>query len=488
LHQPQTAPKTFLASAFNAAHRAVLSAASAIKETFLETPRERMRLGLEHLRRIRTSQPLAEPTHEMRVADLIDAYADPALHPDIERIARAMTSRAYKSGHCYATQETIARWTRIPRATLQLRLHEMERLHLMRVQRRPGTSSITIFADGTLDALRLKKINKIKVRERIAPYVARTCTAPAATNPHETGIRRDQNVDSWPKNTMCSQKTLSRTNPVISAKSLPHVKPEVILPARTRTKPPVKAVERQKTPPKQQAPKPQTMLPALHVAAKPTTRQNGNEGTGKAVPPSASSHPKPSAAAVAMLIAEGVTPARARCFASLFEPERIARTIALDLHRAKNSPPGYLLRLIQDDAAAKRIAPGSEADRVRQRERPGVARGRIGPEDARETREPVNADISPPRPPSRGSGAISGTFSGASEPPAAFEDSLRALPPEDRAFYARRAREEVFRATPWLGASARERNGPMMQAMIRKQLRVMLAVADTPTSRGAPAG
>ena len=486
--QPQTAPTTFLAAALNAAHRAIAGAATAIKGAFQEDEGGRMRLGLEHLRRVRTPQAPPEPTYEMRVADLIDAYANPALHSDVERIARAMTSRAYKSGYCYATQETIARWTRIPRATLQLRLHEMERLHLIRVQRRPGTSSITLFADGTLDALRLKKINKIKIRERVAPYVARTFTAPAATNPHETEIRRGQNVDSWPKNTTCSQQTLSRTKPIISAKSLPQVPPEAILPARTHTKPPVKASETQKTPPKRQAPKPQAKPPAVPVAEKSTTRQNGNEGTGEAVAPSASSHPEPSATAVAMLIAEGVTPARARSFAPLFESERIARTIALSLHRTKKNPPAYLLRLIQDDAAAKHIAPGSEADQTRQRECPGVARGRIGPENAREARKPVKADISPPRRWSRGPGAISGTFSGVSEPPAVFEDPLQALPPEERAFYARRAREEVFRATPWLGASARERNGPFMQAMIRKQLRVILAAADAPTSRGAPAG
>ena len=47
----------------------------------------------------------------------------------------------------------------------------MERRKLIHVQRRLSTSSITLLADGTLDALRLKKINKIKVRERVSPCV-----------------------------------------------------------------------------------------------------------------------------------------------------------------------------------------------------------------------------------------------------------------------------------------------------------------------------
>ena len=89
-----------------------------------------------------------------------------------------------------------------------------------------------------------------------------------------------------------------------------------------------------------------------------TAPQNGKEEKKKAVTPSVSPHPEHTAAA-AVLIAEGVTPARARSFAAIFEPEHIERNVALGLHRTKNNPPAYLLRLIQDDAASKRIVPGS---------------------------------------------------------------------------------------------------------------------------------
>ena len=56
LYQQTTAPKTFLAAAADAAHRAFAGAAVAIKDAFLDAPAERMRLGLEHLRRVRKPQ------------------------------------------------------------------------------------------------------------------------------------------------------------------------------------------------------------------------------------------------------------------------------------------------------------------------------------------------------------------------------------------------------------------------------------------------
>ena len=104
----------------------------------------------------------------------------------------------------------------------------------------------------------------------------------------------------------------------------------------------------------------------------------------------------------------------------------------------------------------------------------------IAPAEAAEAREPVAPKVSSSEPPSRASEAVYGTFSGVSEPPAGGEDPLETLPPEERAFYAARAREEVLRANPWLGTAARERNGPMLQTLIRKQLRGMLAEGVSP--------
>ena len=102
-------------------------------------------------------------------------------------------------------------------------------------------------------------------------------------------------------------------------------------------------------------------------------------------------------------------------FPGTFNDGPIARTITLGIHRTKTNPPGYLLRLIQDDAASKRIAPGSEADQVRRRERPAVRREQNGPVKALEAREPVPSAVSPPQPKQRASEAICGTFSAASE-------------------------------------------------------------------------
>jgi hypothetical protein len=226
---------------------------------------------------------------------------------------------------------------------------------------------------------------------------------------------------------------------------------------------------------------------AISRKAEHTPPQNGKEGEKKAVAPSVFSHPEPTTAA-ALLVAEGVTPKRAGEYAQVFDCAQIERNIALGLHCGKKNPPGYLLTLIRDDPASRRIAPGSEADRVRRRERPAAAlRGRIGPVQDLEAREPIPSAVSPPQPKQRASEAICGAFSGASEPPPEVEDPLGALSPEDRERYTQRAREEVLRANAWLGTSARE-NNPIMQAMIRRQLRTMLATTEMPASRGAPSG
>jgi len=217
-----------------------------------------------------------------------------------------------------------------------------------------------------------------------------------------------------------------------------------------------------------------------------TTPQNGKEGEKKAVTPSFLSHrllPK----AAALLVAEEVTPKRAMDFAQVFECEQIERNIALGLHHGKKNPPGYLLTLVRDDPAGRRIVPGSEADQVRQRERSGTLRGRNGPVKALEARESVPGANSLAQPKRRVSKAICGRFTGVSEPPGKVEDPLETLSPEDRAQYTQRAREDVLRANPWLGSSPRESN-PIMQAMIRTQLRAMLATPEAQASRGAPSG
>jgi len=230
----------------------------------------------------------------------------------------------------------------------------------------------------------------------------------------------------------------------------------------------------------------QGKAPARSRKAECTAPQNGKEGGKKAVASSVLSHPERTTAA-ALLIAEGVTPKRAGEFAQLFDRDQIERTIALGLHRTKKNPPGYLLTLIRDDPASRRIAPGSEAEQVRRRERPAVRCEQNGPVKAREAREPVPGAVLPSQPKQRASEAMCGTFPGGSEPPGRVEDPLAALSLEDRDRYTQRAREEVLRANAWLGASPRESN-PIMQAMIRTQLRAMLATTEAPASRGAPSG
>jgi hypothetical protein len=528
LYQQQTAPTTFIAAAANATHRLFVGAANVIKRAvFQDGSRERMQLAVAHLQTCTKQAPPSLPPRDARVEDLIDAYAAPGLPSGYEILARAIARWGYRRGYCYASQETLARWTGMSESTVQRLIGGMEQDGFLQRERRPGTSSIIILADGTLDALRLKKMRGITTRERTHPYVVRLFSAPEPENTDDIKVSARPKSRFGSQNTSCSQQSISSTKPDNGSQSVVSTtssqteaisrarmskqvnKQATTLPKVKSEKNPVKSSENINVSEKKDAIKPheepvtknikaeqiavqndsekQKETAAKAINTEHTAPKNGKEEKKKAVTPSVSSHPEHTAAAT-LLIAEGVTPARARSFAAIFEPERIERNIALGLHRTKNNPPAYLLRLIQDDAASKRIVPGSEADQVRQRERSGALRGRIGPVKALEAREPVPSAVSPAQPKQRASEAICGTFSGSSESPGGVEDPLEALSPEDRDGYARRAREEVLRANAWLGASARDSHGPLMQAMIRTQLRAMLATPKAPASRGAPSG
>jgi hypothetical protein len=529
LYQQQTAPTTFLAAvaaAANATHRLFVGAATAIKRAaFQEGSRERMQLAVTHLQTCTKQAPPPLPPRDARVEDLIDAYAAPGLPPGYEILARAIARWGYRRGYCYASQETLARWTGMSESTVQRLIVGMEQDGFLQRERRPGTSSIIILADGTLDALRLKKMRGITTRERTHPDVTRLFSMPEQENTDDIKVSARQKSGFGSQNTMCSQQSKSSTKSeyisptVVSTtssqteavsrvskqvtkqaneslkaksekapvKSSKNMKKNVTNNETNTHKKPVTNNIKAEQPAVQNDNEKQRETVAISQKAEHTTPQNGTEEKKNAVTPSISSHLQQTTAA-ALLIAEGVTPARARSFAATFEPEHIERNVALGLHRTKNNPPAYLLRLIQDDAASKRIVPGSEADQVRQRERFGALRGRIGPVKATGAREPVPSVVSPVQPKQRASEAICGTFPWVAESPGRVEDPLEALSPEDRDRYARRAREEVLRAKPWLGEVARTSNGPLMQAMIREQLRAMLTTTEAPASRGAPSG
>jgi hypothetical protein len=144
---------------------------------------EGVRLELEPLRQVvrehQASPPL--PAREPEVEDLIDAYADPTLHPDIERIARMVTWRAYATGLCFASwTKKLAGWLKMEEGVLEAHLAEMEREELIRITPRgAGATPVIQFADGTLDALRIKKMRGITRQERTHPRVVRTFSLPA---------------------------------------------------------------------------------------------------------------------------------------------------------------------------------------------------------------------------------------------------------------------------------------------------------------------
>jgi hypothetical protein len=527
LYQQQTAPTTFIAAAANATQRLFAGAANAIKRAvFQDGSRERMQLSLAHLQTVTHQTPPPLPLRDARVEDLIDAYAAPDLPPGYEILARAIARWGYRRGYCYASQETLARWTGMSESTVQRLIVGMEQDGFLKRERRPGTSSIIILADGTLDALRIKKMRKITTRERTHPYVERSFTMPEPETLEKIKLSASGKSGFGSQDTSCPQETISCNKlhsgslPCISTKSskissisrvrvdeqaspekhiskraseAPKVKSEKIhvKPSgnvkksviNNETKPHGKPVP--KSIPAEQAARQndnekQEKATAINRKAECTAPQNGKEGEKKAVAPSVLSHPERTTAA-ALLIAEGVTPKRAGELAQVFDCDQIERNVALGLHRGKKNPPGYLLTLIRDDPASRRITPGSEADQIRRRERPAVRREQNGPVKAREARESVPRAVLPSQPKQRASEAICGTFPGAKDP-------LEALSPEDRDRYTQRAREEVLRANAWLGAAVYECNGPLMQAMIRTQLRAMLATPEGAVCRGAPSG
>jgi hypothetical protein len=154
------------------------------------------------------------------------------------------------------------------------------------------------------------------------------------------------------------------------------------------------------------------------------------------------------------LVHEGVTPSRARSFASLFDFDRIVRNIQAGLHRAKNNPAGYLVTAITHDFAASRINPNSEAAAVFEREH-----GRKFPEKTKILPQFTTTEISQP--------PINTT------PPApSLEEEVSqrfaVLNPEEQAAYERRA-EEQLRAT--IGNLAG--HGTAFQAMTRARARAL---------------
>jgi len=537
LYQQQTAPKTFIAAAANATHRLFVGVATALKGAFQvqDGSAERMRLELEHLREVRKAKappkpptPPPLPPRDARVEDLIDAYSAPGLPSGYERFARVVARWGYRFGCCYASQETIARWMGISESGVQRLVTGMEQDGFLHVERRPGTSSIIILADGTLDALRIKKMRGITTCARTKPYVERSFTMPDQETLDKIKLCMSKKSGFGSQNTLCSSQSVSSNNlhtrprAVISTKSSQTVaisrtheskqvqineqasecqkvkteKIQVKSSENTEMSVTNNKTKTQETPvmeslkvehvTTENGKKTQGETVSISQKVEYTIPQNGKEEKKKAVTPSVSSH-QPRSKAAALLVAEGVTPRRAEGFAQVFDCEQIERNIALGLHREKNNPPGYLLTLIRDDPAGRRIVPGSEADQVRRRERPAVVRERNGPVKALEAREPVPGANSLAQPKQRASEAICGAFTGGLEPPGKVEDPLEALPPEDRDRYTQRAREEVLRANAWLGPSPRESN-PIMQAMIRTQLRAMLATPEAQASRGAPSG
>jgi DNA-binding MarR family transcriptional regulator len=250
----------------------------------------------------------------------------------VESVLRTIAAMLYREGVCYARQSTIARLVGRAKSTIQFALDELEGRGLIQRTVREGTSHLIHLADGVIEALREIRLEREarKLRGRGIPSLAGSFTA-VALPPAKPEISESEGADlpSAPQG-----KELHTTN-------------------------------RPKAP--KEPRKHSISLPYLsHLSSSAHVQAQDDDASTKVDEKNV----------VQQLIAEGVTPPRARSFADLFEPQRILRNIRIGLHRAKQNPAGYLITAIQHDYAANRIQPGSEAERVRNRERPG---GRVVP-------------------------------------------------------------------------------------------------------------
>jgi len=267
-----------------------------------------------------SEERLVAPTHE--AADLLVLLESLPETPAWQRRCKLLgliASRWYKQGECFARQETMAAAVRAAKSTVQLDLDALELEGFITRQRRAGTSMLTYLAAGLLDALRIfrlrRRTNKPVVRKQVEiRSVPRVRTAEVAT------------ISDQPSTQLVTPiTTLNRPKAVVSQQPTPHSSSLSHDKALYKTS-------------------------SLYTE----TKSDRDDDVEKKI--------------ATILTEEGITPARARQLAHLFDADRIERNVQLGLHRSATNPGGYLSFIIQHDVAAQSNPPSSEAALVRKRE------------------------------------------------------------------------------------------------------------------------
>jgi len=234
-----------------------------------------------------------------------------------EKIVRTISSRFYKRGYCYAKQATLAKSIGCAKSTLQLDLDELAARGFLILERREGTSNITLLAPGLREALRIIKEQrrpKLSAAEVIVNSIEKVGQQLAAARAELVGSVT-QTVVSFSQQIahVCDQ---NRPKTVSQSRDITHVS---------------------------------LSSQALH--SKNNEMQNAVRKT------------------IDELTDAGVTPWRARQLIELAGLERVKRNLALGQHKSAKNPGGYLAEAIRADYAATRPIPGSEAYQIHEKER-----------------------------------------------------------------------------------------------------------------------
>jgi hypothetical protein len=89
-----------------------------------------------------------------------------------ETILRRISSKFYQRGYCFARQETIAKAVGCAKSTLQLEMDILTARGFLILERRQGTSNITLLAPGVQDTLKILKLKKLQAGLSPAALIA----------------------------------------------------------------------------------------------------------------------------------------------------------------------------------------------------------------------------------------------------------------------------------------------------------------------------
>jgi len=299
--------------------------------TTLETlPGEAISVALPDLYRSSESEP--------EVERILAAWRHCPLTARQEKIVRIISSRYYQCGYCYAKQVTLARAVGCAKSTLQEDLEVLAERGFLILERRPGTSNITLLAPGLQEALRI-----IKQQRRPKRSAAEVIVNSVEKITQQLAAARAELVESVTQTVAAVSQQIATV--------CDHNRPKTVSQSRNTI---------------------------THVSLSSSALHSKKDGMLDDAVKNM----------IDELAAEGVTRGRARQLIELSGLERVKRNLALGQHKHAKNPGGYLAEAIREDYAGKRPIPGSEAAQVHEKEHaatqhiPAIAPSKLRPQAA----------------------------------------------------------------------------------------------------------